>query len=300
MEGETSTERVLSERAAYLLLVLVTVMWGSYFPLIKLALRELPPLTFVALRFALAAPFLWLTLLRSHPTVRPGRGDLLPFLFLGLSGYVMGTALTYVGVHLTTAINASLIQAAAPVMVAVASAAFLKEDLRPINWAGVLLSVLGVLLIVSGGSPGRLLQGSFHSGDLVLIFSQMGWAGYTIYGRTILRRYSPAVATTYAYSVAALLLLPVSLLEAPLSPILEASAVTWAIVLFQALLGGLAHVWYYVGIRTVGASRSVVFMNLSPLVGVLLATSLLGEALRGSHLAGGAVVLLGVFLTTRR
>jgi drug/metabolite transporter (DMT)-like permease len=66
------------------------------------------------------------------------------------------------------------------------------------------------------------------------------------------------------------------------------------------LLGGLAHVWYYAAIRAVGASRSVVFMNLSPLVGVLLATLLLGEALQPGHLAGGAVVLLGVFLTTRR
>lgn len=300
MEGGTSTERVLSERAAYLLLVLVTAMWGSYFPLTKVALREIPPLTFVAFRFALAAPFLWVMLLRDRRTVRPGRGDLLPFLFLALSGYVLGTALTYVGIDRTTAINASLIQAAAPVMVTVLSVIFLKEVLRPTNWAGVLLSVLGVLLIVSGGDPVRLLRGSFHSGDLILIVSQVGWSGYTIYGRTILRRYSPAVATTYAYSVAALILVPVSVLEAPLRPLLDASAQTWAIVLFQALLGGLAHVWYYAGIRAVGASRSVVFMNLSPVVGVVLATLLLGEALRASHLAGGAVVLLGVFLTTRR
>ncbi|MGH7406636.1 MAG: EamA family transporter, partial [Candidatus Methylomirabilales bacterium] len=109
MEGETSTGRVLSDRAAYLLLILVTAMWGSYFPLSKLALREIPPLTFVGLRFALAVPFLWVILLRDLRAARPVRGDLLPFLFLGLSGYVLGTALTYVGVHLTTAINASLI-----------------------------------------------------------------------------------------------------------------------------------------------------------------------------------------------
>lgn len=300
MDGETSPGRVLPERAAYLLLILVTAMWGSYFPLTKLALREISPLTFVAFRFALAAPFLWIVLLRDPRAARPGRGDLLPFLFLALSGYVLGTALTYVGLHLTTAINASLIQASAPVMVAVASAAFLKEPLRPTNWAGVFASVLGVLLIVSGGVPGRLLQGSFHTGDLVLIVSQVGWSAYTIYGRTVLRRYSPAVATTYAYIVAALLLVPISLVEAPLAPILDASALTWAIILFQALLGGLAHVWYYAAIRAVGASRSVVFMNLSPLVGVLLATLLLGEALQPGHLAGGAVVLLGVFLTTRR
>lgn len=291
---------MLSDRAAYLLLILVTAMWGSYFPLTKLALREIPPLTFVALRFSLAAPFLWLLLLPARRAVRSGRGDLAPFLFLGFSGYVLGTALTYVGVYLTTAINASLIQAAAPVMVAVVSAVFLKEALRPVNWAGVSLSVLGVLLIVSGGTPGRLLQGSFHSGDLVLIVSQVGWAAYTIYGRTVLKRYSPAVATTYAYTVAALVLVPISLLEAPLAPLLDASLVTWGIILFQALLGGLAHVWYYAGVRAVGASRSVVFMNLSPLVGVLLATLLVGETLRGGHLVGGGVVLVGVFLTTRR
>jgi len=153
---------------------------------------------------------------------------------------------------------------------------------------------------VSGGVPGRLLRGSIHTGDPILVLSHVGWSTYTLYGGTVLRRYSPAVATTYAYTVAAVILLPISLLEAPVLPILGASALTWAIVLFQALVGGLAHIWYYAGVRAVGPSRSVIFMNLSPLVGVLLATLLLGEALRAGHLVGGAVVLLGVFLTTRR
>ena len=300
MDGEISSGRVLSDRVAYLVLILVTATWGSFFPFSKLALREIPPVTFVALRFALATPFLWLALQRDRRAARPGRGDLLAFLLLGFTGYVLGTALAYIGVHLTTAINASLIQAASPVMVAVASAVLLKEPLHPTNWAGVSLSVLGVLLIVSGGAPGGILRGSFHTGDLVLVLSQVGWSAYTIYGRTILRRFSPAVATTYAYTVAALILIPISFLEAPVAQVLDASVLTWAIVLFQALAGGLAHVWYYAGVRAVGASRSAIFINLSPLVGVVLATLLLGEVLGAGHLVGGAVVLLGVVLTTRR
>ena len=79
-----------------------------------------------------------------------------------------------------------------------------------------------------------------------------------------------------------------------------ASPIAWAVVLYQAMLGALAHVWWYEGVKAVGASRSAIFMNLQPVVGVLLAAAILGESIGVAQALGGLAVLVGVTLTTRQ
>jgi drug/metabolite transporter (DMT)-like permease len=77
------------------------------------------------------------------------------------------------------------------------------------------------------------------------------------------------------------------------------SEAAWLVVLYQAILGAVAHVWWYEGVKAVGPSRAAVFLNLQPIVGVLLAWMMVGETVEWPEVAGGALVLLGVALTTR-
>src|SRR2546426_2461887 len=77
------------------------------------------------------------------------------------------------------------------------------------------------------------------------------------------------------------------------------SVIGWTVVLYQALFGAVAHVWWYRAVSVIGPSRSSIFMNFQPVVGVVLATTLLKEGLTGWDVAGGALVLVGVALTTR-
>ncbi len=76
------------------------------------------------------------------------------------------------------------------------------------------------------------------------------------------------------------------------------SAPAWGVVVFQGTLGTLSHIWYYRGVQTVGPSVTATFMNLQPLVGVLLATLLLGESVSVAQGLGAAAILGGVWLTT--
>ncbi|MGH7397901.1 MAG: EamA family transporter, partial [Candidatus Rokuibacteriota bacterium] len=77
------------------------------------------------------------------------------------------------------------------------------------------------------------------------------------------------------------------------------SQTAWLVVLYQAFLGAIAHVWWYEGVRAVGPSRAAIFLNLQPIVGVLLAWAILREAIDWPEIVGGALVLLGVALTTQ-
>jgi drug/metabolite transporter (DMT)-like permease len=222
------------------------------------------------------------------------------FAFLGFTGLFVSTGGTYLGIALSTAANAAILQAATPVMVALGARFYLKERLRRRQWAGVAASMAGVLLVITRGSWRAITHLELMPGDFILVISQAGWSAYTIYGKQVLAVHSPAVATTASYILGSAMLLPMALVAAPFFPRPDFTARTaWLVVLYQAFLGAVAHVWWYEGVKAVGPSRAAIFMNLQPVVGVLLAWAMLHEAVEWPEIGGGALVLLGVALTTQ-
>jgi len=288
---------------AYVALTLIVALWGSYPAFAKLALAHFPPYVLVALRCGLASAFLAVLLLRRgwDEFRELGWADLRTFAFLGFTGIFVSTGGSYLAIAFTTATNAVILQAASPVLVAVGARLYLKERLSTIQWAGVLCSTAGVVLVVTKGSWRAIVHLDLHPGDFILLAAQVGWSAYTIYGKRVLAIHSPVVATTAAYLLGSLMLAPMAFIAAPFFPAPDLrSSVAWAVVAYQAFLGAVAHVWWYEGVKAVGPSRAAIFMNLQPVVGVLLAWAMLGEAIGWPEMVGGAAVLLGVGLTTRQ
>ena len=133
----------------YLILSLIAALWGSYPVFAKIALAHFPPYVLVALRTSLASAFLTVLLFRrGFDDFRAlSWGDLRTFAILGFTGIFVSTGGTYLGIAFTTASSAALLQAASPVMVAIGAWLYLGERLRRRQWAGVILSALGVLLV---------------------------------------------------------------------------------------------------------------------------------------------------------
>ena len=286
----------------YLILTLIAALWGSYPVFAKVALAHFPPYVLVALRTSLASVFLAVLLFRrGFDDFRAlSWGDLRTFAVLGFTGIFVSTGGTYLGIAFTTASSAALLQAASPVMVAIGAWLYLHERLRRRQWAGVILSALGVLLVVTRGSWRAIAHLELLPGDFIILLGQAGWAVYTVYGKRVLAVHSPAVATTAAYVLGSVMLLPVPFLTARFFPAPDwTSATAWAVVAIQGILGAIAHVWWYEGVHRVGASRAGIFMNLQPVVGVVLAWVMLGETIEPAEIVGGLAVLAGVGLTTR-
>lgn len=286
----------------YLILSLIAVLWGSYPVFAKVALAHFPPYVLVALRTSLASVFLAVLLFRrGFDDFRAlSWGDLRTFAFLGFTGIFVSTGGTYLGIAFTTASSAALLQAASPVMVAIGAGLYLKERLRRRQWAGVILSALGVLLVVTRGSWRAIVHLDLLPGDFIILLGQVGWAVYTVYGKRVLAVHSPAVATTAAYILGSLMLLPVPFITARFFSAPDwTSPTAWAVVATQGILGAIAHVWWYEGVHRVGASRAGIFMNLQPVVGVVLAWIMLGETIEPAEIVGGLAVLAGVGLTTQ-
>jgi len=291
------------QTGAYTALMLIAALWGSYPAFAKLALAAFPPLVLVVLRTSIASAFLCVTLWRrgaAEFTALRLR-DLGPLAFLGFAGIFVSTGGTYLAIAFTTASSAVLLQPVTPVMVALGARFYLGERLHPRQWLGVACSALGVVLIITKGSWHAVTHLDLRPGDFLLLVSSVGWAAYTVYGKRVLARHSPIVATTTAYVFGSAMLLPLPFLTARLFPAPDLnSVVAWTVVLYQAILGSVAHVWWYEAVHLVGPSRSAVFLNLQPVIGVLLAWIMLGERIGLSGALGGAAVLAGVALTSQR
>jgi drug/metabolite transporter (DMT)-like permease len=291
------------ETRALALLVLVTLVWAGLLPTGKVALQSVPPLTIAAIRMVIGSILLFVYLRRdpSGKGVAWSPQVVGSFLFLGFIGYFVSTGGSYYGLRQTTVTNAALLGAAQPVSLALLAALVLKERLSARTIVGIGLSVLGVGVIVTRGSWAVLAQSQYNPGDLVLLGTLLSWGIYTIYGRHLMQRISPLAATTYAYMAGAFfLVLGSSLTEWTAWTLTDTTLESWLAIAYQSTLGTLAHFWYYDAIATIGPSRAGVFLNLVPVMTAAVAWVFLHEQLTLAHLVGGAIVIGGVVVATRR
>jgi drug/metabolite transporter (DMT)-like permease len=286
---------------AYALLALVTVIWAGNFPLAKAGLAELSPITLTATRALLTAPALVAIVRMAYgplPVLR--RRDYVTFVTLALAGLVGNTTLWYWGMRYTSPVNAGILGAAAPVIVALASALWLRDPLSRRNVIGVVLTALAVLLTIAHGSLAVLRTLSFNRGDLIILCSQLLWTTYTLYSRANASVLPPATVQAGVYVVSAMALTPLALFEHPWVSLPRAGWAGWGAVLYAAAFGTMSHVWYYQCVRVVGAGRAAVFTNLTPFAVIALSALTLGETVHWYHLVGATVVLAGVVLATAR
>src|SRR6266850_1895794 len=246
------------------------------------------------------AALLLIAILSGAETVRGlGPGSIRAFVVLGVCGLVLSTQLSYIGYVYTTAANAAILQAATPVLVALGARAYLGERLRRRQQLGVAVSALGVLVVVTDGRLWRLRLEDLRAGDFITLVGLVAWMAYTVYGKRVVTTHSPALTTTAAYVVGTCILVVEATLTAPFFPRPQlGSARAWAVVLYHAFFGAIAHIWWYRAVDRVGASRAAGFMNVTPIVGVVLAATLLQEPVGIWEVLGTLLVLVGVALTT--
>jgi len=210
----------LSQTRAYAALLLIAILWGTFPATGKLAVADFPPVFLTALRGVIASSFLVALLARAGAETVRGLepSSIRAFVTLGVCGLVLSTQLSYIGYAYTTAANAAILQAATPVLVAVGARAYLGERLRRRQQAGVALSALGVLVVVTDGRLVLLHVDQLRAGDFITMVGLVSWTAYTLYGKRVVVSHSPALVTTAAYVAGTGILVAEAALTAPLFP----------------------------------------------------------------------------------
>lgn len=286
--------------AAYLYLVTSAVLWGGVFHVIHYPLAVAPPFVLLTARFTLTALLLlpWL-LARHNYRIAFSRANLPSLLFLsliGICGY--NTFFTY-GMALTEPATGSLIIAANPALTTLIARFWKKEPISPLRWFGIALAFFGLSFIVFRGNPENALNLKLGPGNLILLGAPFVWAIYSIKSREVLHR----MATTVFTAAIILLSLPpqAALGIAQLRDYHWATRPDfWLPVLYLGVLAtGVSYLCWNKGVELIGAARSSVFVNLIPVTALLIAL-LLGQPLYAYHYIGGAIVVAGVLLATRK
>ncbi|MBI3756508.1 MAG: DMT family transporter [Deltaproteobacteria bacterium] len=279
----------------------MTMVWAGLMPTGKIALRGVPPMTIAAIRMVIGSSLLSLYLRRDSRPIPWSPRLVAGILALGFCGYMVSTGGSYYGLRLTTVTNAALLNAASPVSLALLSVVILKERLPSRSVVGILLSVIGVAVIITRGSWDVVSHSQYNLGDIILLSTQLSWSLYSIYGRRLMEYVSPLAATTFTYMAGGCwLILGSCFFERDQWHFADVSWASWAAIAYQSTLGSFAHFWFYDAIAVVGPSRAGIFLNLVPVMAIGIAYFILGEPVTPSHLIGGAIVISGILVATRR
>lgn len=293
----------LSERQfAFLLLALAPAFFCSNMLVARATHDLIPPVALAfwrwAATFLLLSPITFAVLWRHRKAWRREWPDLL---ILGALGMGVCGAFVYIGADSTTATNIGLIYAASPILIVVFARLFYGEDLSRLQAAGVAICLLGVLAIVCKGDPEVLLELRFVVGDIWIATAATAWAVYSLLLR---HRQSalPMIARFAAITAGGLIvMLPFYIGEIAAGDVTDWNLTTFGTVLFLALVPSCGAYLSYAKIqRTLGAGPTSLLMYLVPLYNGVLAYLLLDETLELYHLVGGAMVLPGIYLATRK
>lgn len=262
---------------------------------------EIPPFSAAFLRFLTASLLLLiLTVLRYRRLPAPGAGQLGLLLVLAFSGVFLFNIFYFSGLRRVTASRGSVIMALSPGMVAVGSFLFYRRKLGVRKVAGLLLALAGTVWVITAGRPLALLQGAVGPGELCLAGSMLCWAVYSLVGKTVLKKLTPLLAIAYSCWLGTLGLAAGAFYEGGLAGWRGYSPRIWLGILYLGALGTVAaFLLYYQGIRSCGATRAAVFINLVPVFAISLGVLLLGEQVSPALLAGAAAVVAGISLTSR-
>jgi len=205
------------------------------------------------------------------------------------------------GLVTSEAATTAWIVSTTPVFMAVLGWLFLKEHLGLARTAGIALAALGVLLVVSKGSFTGMFSGSFgRPGDILILISAPNWAIFSVLSRPTLQKHSAIKVTFYVLLFGWLLTTLQFLAGRHWVEYSQLSTSGWICIAFLGIFcSALAYIFYNDGLQALPASRVGAFLYLEPLVATLVAAMVLSEQIVLATLAGGALILLGVWQVNR-
>lgn len=291
----------MSERShwrAYGLLVVTTWCWGLNTIFSRLAVDEISPMQLVMFRW-LGVIMILLVFARKHlvhdwPILRQ---HLLFLTIIGSLGFTIFNYLFYLAGHHTTALNIGILQGSLPVFVLLCSLLVLRKGVTPLQAIGIFITLVGVVIVASGGSWRELQALSINRGD---VYTLIACFIYAVYSVALIRR--PKVSPISLFSIMAIAAWVVSLPMLAFEVLQQGwQAPTyngWLIALVVTILPSLvAQIFFIQSVILIGANRAGIFLNFIPVFASIMAVIFLQENFEQYHAFSLALVLSGIVLS---
>ncbi len=282
------------------LMVLVVLIWGVNFSVVKALMVYFHPHTLNALRLIIAAGVLgvlyyteqrrkhqrFFAPLRTHGWALAG---------LGLLGFALYQALFIVGVDATTTGNAALIMASVPLWVALFSMTFKVETVTRRMWFGITLSLMGTGLVIISGSDRFAFGSGTWEGNAIILVAACSWSLFTALNKKLLTSITPIALTFWGLMISLPVLCALAVPFADPTSWTDIPGWSWLAVVYSgALSSGMAIVWWNTSVERSGPSRTAAFGNTVPFITLVVSFFWLGEPITLAHLMGGGLIIGGI------
>ena len=276
---------------------MTAVIWGLNFAVVKAVLREMEPLAFNALRFPCAAFAIWFLLKAQGRRIMPARKDWRTVIALGAAGHVVFQVCFIYGLDLTLTGNAAILLSTTPVWVLLISVAMGRERFNMSILVGVLATLTGMLILVTGGSHE---MGGVRAGDLLVLGAAVSWSVYTVFSRRMTKRRGVLEMTAWTLWAGLPFIVLMGIPDLVRTDWSAVSVGAWLGIVYAGVFAiAIAYLLWYRGVRTIGQSRTSVYQNLVPVVALIAAWLWLAEMPTRQQLIGAGVILAGVIVARR-
>lgn len=284
--------------SAYLILLGANVVYSTSYVATRVVLDDLPPAFLALVRLVVGAAVLVPIARALEPAATYGRRDAWRIGWMGVVGFAGAFAFTNWGLARSTATNAALLIIVEPVAIMALSPLLLGERLTRRQAAGAVLAVLGAVVVVLNGVPSLTHALAPHwRGDLLLVLAGLAYGAYTLIGRGVLARHGSLGVTARSIVWGMVVMVPFALVEwlGGARPVLSPGAVAGGLYLAVVITAFGFLVWNW-ALARVGAPQAAISVTVQPIGGAILGVVLLREPLTAFTVAGGVLVVLGLWL----
>ena len=281
-----------------IMLLLATFFWGGNAVAGKLANGEVSPMLLTFFRWFLAS-IIVVVIARRHliDDWKAIKENIWYFVLMAPIGFTLFNLMLYSALTYTTALNVTIEQAAMPMFIFLINFIVFRAKPLLIQLVGYTVTLIGVLLTVSGGDYDRLLNLEFNRGDVIMIFAAFSYAAYSVGLRAKPQMHWMSFLSVLIF-IAGIVSIPFVLYEWTTPKFIwPHSTLGWGVVVYAAIGPSIiAQACFIRGNELLGANNAALFLNSVPIFGALLSVLILGEAFQWYHALAMVLVLGGIFV----
>lgn len=288
---------------AYIFLLFATLFWSGNFIVGKAAsLFEIPPFTLNFYRWLFAwlilAPFTFKEIIEKKKYIFK---NIKLIMILGITSITFFNSIVYYSLNFTHVISGVLMISTIPVMIIFFSWIFKIEKTNVYQITGVIFSLFGVAVIITKAELSILLDLNFNKGDLWMVVAMFSWAIYSTLLKKKKHELSQISLLETIITMGLIFLLPIYFIEMKMGYHVTLNVPFVLTLTYVVLFPGLASFLCWIkGIAIIGTNRSGIFLHLMPIMSTIMAIIIFGEKFMFFHLAGAALILIGILLSNKK
>ena len=288
---------------AYLLLFLTTLFWSGNFIVGKAAsVYAIPPFSLNFYRWLFAwlilLPFTFKEIIKKKDYILSNSGF---FIILGITSITIFNSIVYYSLNFTQVISGVLMISTIPVMIIFISSLLKIEKTNIFQIFGVILSLTGVIFIVTKADIEILITLNFNKGDLTMIVAMFSWATYSALLKKKKYELTQISLLQIVITFGLAFLIPIYFIEMSMGYLIKLGKPFYLTLTYVVLFPGLASFFFWIkGISIIGANRSGIFLHLMPIFGAIMAMIIFGEKFMFYHFLGAIFIFMGIILSNRK